>query len=142
MLQWVKFRSYLTFVNNKGFSMFIFISACRGTDQDQVRTDKLRKYINSFKMSFEEVEGCYKGQTEKSFKVKLDPSNTDRLIDLMIIAEYFKQESIMRVQDSGDAELIYIDSKQVEYIGKFQEVESIEGLDAYSVIDGKFYSVK
>ena len=29
----------------------------------------------------------------------------------------------------------------IESIGKLQEVDSVEGLDAYSRIDGKFYSV-
>ena len=46
----------------------------------------------------------------------------------------------MLVNREGIARLVYM-SGNLETIGKLEEVDSIDGLDAYSRIDGKFYSV-
>lgn len=121
--------------------MKVFISACKGNSNDKKNTDMLFKTLKM--LGFNDVtyvEGCYKGQVEDSFMVKLDGSINNGFIKLVELGEQFDQESIMLVYNDNNAQIVYM-SGSIESIGKLQEVDSIEGLNAYSRIDGKFYSV-
>lgn len=121
--------------------MKVFISACKGNSNDKKNTDMLFKTLRMLEFKdITYVEGCYKGQVEDSFMVKLDGSVDNGFIKLVELGEQFDQESIMLVCKDNNAHIVYM-SGSVESIGKLKEVDSIEGLDAYSRIDGKYFSV-
>lgn len=85
------------------------------------------------------VKGKYKGETETSFLIE-EINLIDKKFDIVRLLLAYRQESILLVDDDLNAELHYSDGK-IESIGKWTEVESIEGLENYSEIDGRFYTV-
>ena len=97
-------------------------------------THSLRLNLESMDMVFESVQGMDKGSEEFSFIVF--GVNESSLVDLLDLAKLYRQESILLVktQDNARAELHYT-SGQVESIGTFQRVNSVEGLDAYTMMD-------
>jgi hypothetical protein len=60
----------------------------------------------------------------------------------ILFAKYFKQESIMEVDEDGNATLYYIPSDQYIPAGKMQEVEDITNENSYTKVGDKFYVAK
>ncbi len=79
--------------------------------------------------------GMYQGQTEVSFLVDFRHFKT-----VKAIAKMFKQESILVVSDG--ARLVYLDSGKIEHIGNtLRQVKDVNGLDAWTMINGDYYAV-
>jgi hypothetical protein len=107
----------------------------------QPASDEQRKAI-ALLLNATPVLGCYKGNIENSFMVGLD-----KLSLVKELAKTFNQESILVVSDTGhytsNSRLVFLDTDQVLHLdGIFQEVQSIFGLENYSYINGKIYTVK
>lgn len=94
-------------------------------------------YLNMVNMPYSEVMGSYKGTTENSVMLS---GNHKTLQSARDLGRIYGQESILVIQDDDSAALHYLKTGKVEPIGTFQQVDTVDGLDAYSVIDGKFYT--
>lgn len=121
--------------------MYVYISACKGNSNDHVNTNALKATLIDLGATFEEVEGCYKGVTEKSFKVKFEAEKGISLMKVSELAKFYNQESILVQWSNNSCTLIYMNGN-IEGIGIMEEVDSTEGLDAYSIINGKIFTIK
>lgn len=80
--------------------------------------------------------GLYKGQVENSFLVDFRHYSA-----IFEIAKAFNQECILVVSDG--ARLVYLDQFKVEHIGReLIPVDSMTGLDSYTLIDGVTYVIR
>ena len=125
----------------------VFISAELSTlsiEQNKRRTESLNRVMQGLKLAgltVDEVQGVYKGTSEKSFRVT---TSNDELFNVSFIrglARRLEQESILWVKDDGKSFLDFIQSGDMVHIGTMREVESVQGLEAYSVIGTKCYAV-
>jgi hypothetical protein len=115
------------------FSNCVFISGVTPTTD---HTEELRTLLNGYNFTFTEVNGCYQGVTENSFKVEV--TAVWQVKQLITIGKVFNQESILSVNNSN-ATLIYcIDNSELE-LGILEENTDIE--DNYSEIDGIRYAI-
>jgi hypothetical protein len=98
--------------------MRIFISACKGNDNDDAMMDALFNDLNALGVrKIEKVIGKYQGQLENSFSVLLGKVNALKLVEL---AAKYNQESILLVSVNDNAYLKFIDgdgSGEVKEIG-------------------------
>lgn len=85
--------------------------------------------------SIQEVEGCYKGDTETSFAVVM-PATSASLFAMMVLARSFEQESVLAVIENGQAYLHFCEHTQLENIGRYKAItkEDTAGLEAWSVV--------
>lgn len=76
-----------------------------------------------------EVLGSYKGEIEKSIVCDID-----KLHDVLTLAKAYNQESILVIDESNNAELIYLNGTPNESIGRMVTVTKQEALsnDAWS----------
>ena len=95
-------------------------------------THNMETILNDYGFSFTQVLGSYKGATEQSFLVIIH-SDKDRakLIDL---AQDFNQESILISRPDRSSYLYMIENGDKIELGELQEVESVEGLDAFTIV--------
>lgn len=95
-------------------------------------THNMETILNDYGFSFTQVLGSYKGATEQSFLVIVN-SDKDRakLIDL---AQDFNQESILISRPDRSSYLYMIENGDKIELGELQEVESVEGLDAFTIV--------
>lgn len=88
------------------------------------------------------LNGVYKGQSETSFKIKLNIRSVDMLM-LLDRAKKYKQESVLCIGHKAVASLLYIQDKKMESIGRFQIVDKDTALssDAYrhDPVTGSYY---
>lgn len=105
------------------------------------RTANLRSCLNDLKLSYKEVDGCYKGSTENSFMVIIPDEATFEVVrDLAL--KSFNQESILFRDYAGKARLEYQNGDTIE-LGSFKEVskEQATSEDAYTVVNGAYWVV-
>lgn len=73
------------------------------------------------------VEGSYKGIKEPAFELHGIDLNT-----AIEIGRMFIQESILDVDDDGNAQLIFMEDLSEQAVGCYQEVDDVRNLDAYT----------
>lgn len=119
------------------------MSAERPNENNDYRTDLLGRMLDEFNVTYHEVIGYYKGQREVSFMVMLDKDFTVEFFESL--AKKFDQECILYRDKYNECYLHYTCPYKKDYNekldGSFKQVESVENLDAYSIIGGKFYAV-
>jgi hypothetical protein len=76
---------------------------------------------------FKTLQGMYKGEKETSYLVDADFENV-----AVKLAEEYNQESILYVDETRDAFLLF-KSGERQKLGKWQEIKNIAGLDAYTI---------
>ena len=115
------------------FKSCVFIS---GYTKELDGTKQLKGMLHALGFNFKQVDGCYKGVKEVSFKVNLDYSWQAK--QLRTIAKVFNQESILIVND-GQCKLEFIDNGEVINLGVISQ-----GNDElnYSIIDGIKYCIE
>lgn len=111
----------------------------RDLDNNIKATYSLLGYLDMKSIPYTKVMGSYKGVTEDSVMLQGDYKTLQIARDL---ARIYGQHSILVIQDDGSAALHYLKTGKVESIGTWQQVDSNKGLDAYSIIDSKIYTVK
>lgn len=130
---------------------FIILSAELSTlsySENLVRSLRLLDLLHDLKLPFKQIKGVYKGTSEVSFMVVVkDEAEIDTVTRLAF--QSFNHESILFRDYKGNAKLIYsngmtLDAKgQPSYltqsIGKFKKVNSVEGEDAYSIVNGEHW---
>lgn len=81
--------------------------------------------------------GCYKGIESPSYG--LEVMNDNDINEVISLARLYSQESVLIVDTMNNARLLFCDNNKTIDLGKFQAVDNIEGLDAYTTIDGRHY---
>lgn len=101
--------------------------------KNDYRTPQLRNDLRSRNIGFKEVSGAYTHDdgtqvSEKSFIVLAKYEN-----EVLELAKKYEQESVLFVDSKSNASLIYTDgSNRFEKLGKFQKVNSLDGLMAWT----------
>lgn len=95
-------------------------------------------------VDYTEVSAMYKGITESSIMV--ESSDYAKYLELeslaLAIARDFNQESILKVSNDDTVELHYLTDNRIESIGVLTEVDTLEGLEGYSIINNRMFTVK
>lgn len=94
------------------------------------RTVLLSEILQDMNISYKIVKGVYKGIPEKTFVI-VPRDNTEVETLKGILFDKFNQHSILEVNKDSSSYLIYKDKE--EYIGRFTNVSSSKGLEAYTV---------
>lgn len=103
-------------------------------------TADLREDLEQAGLRFAAVQGMYKGVAENSFAVILPGIVAWHTVQAL--AGRYDQESVLLVNVDRSAALHYADGR-IEALGTWTTVDSIEGLDAYTVDGtGQAYAVK
>jgi hypothetical protein len=91
-----------------------------------------RKILNSRKLKHKWVWGAYKSQIENSYVVPF--RDAEHLNDIMRIARYHNQESILIVDSERNAKLYYLETDKTEDLGQFKAVSKSEAYqhDSYT----------
>ena len=112
--------------------MKVFISAQIGSDI--FLHNEMKFLLGLTRVNFKEVEGSYQGVKEKSFMVELDTEHTLDFFKAM--GRWFKQDSILFVNDLNQAVLIFMDNREVVNLGEMKEVskEVAESSEAFTFI--------
>lgn len=122
---------------------FIILSAELSTlnsDENHTRTVRLQGMIEDLGVKHYAANGMYKGTKEVSFFCI--PNNSEEMETLRDFAlNNFNQESVLIQDSAGICYLEYVDNS-IDRLGQMIEVDSIENLDAYTEINGKYYVVR
>lgn len=132
---------------------FVIVSAFKAgypLDRNMARHGALRTFLESSGMDFMEVDGCYKGERERSLLVNLYRGTADPVFeDVCTYAGYFGQESVLHVSESGYAYLFELgefigDEPEMVYLGRWAETDAATAAeaDAYTEADGRFWVVE
>ena len=108
--------------------------------RNKMATDALIKTLDSTGLRYMPVTGVYKGVEEQSFIVFAN--NVFDVLRLECIALDQHNQECMLVLDleHGSAVLKY--QEQALMIGtELQSVDSVDGLDAYTMVDGEYWAV-
>lgn len=107
-------------------------------NENSLRTSSLENALKTKGYIYNEALGSYKGSLEKSFIID---ASEDIIKDLMGLARFFKQESILVVDELQNAVLMYSNGKN-ESIGQMNQINSAKGLESWTLVNGLFYTVK
>lgn len=113
---------------------YIYFIAANG------RESEFKAELTKLGLRFDEVEGCYKGVTERSFAIYANSLHLEDL--LQAFAVKYEQESYLRIDaNSHESELIYTSDLKRESIGKFEQVSESVALAsvAYTKINGAYF---
>ena len=92
---------------------------------------------------FTMVKGVYKGQKENAYIIPIYQTNINKLYD---IARKHRQESILYIDNTNNAELLYCDESKKIKLGNFVEVPKAEAekQDCYThmPLTDKYYITK
>lgn len=125
----------------------LFISAERSNltaAENKIRTNSLSDILEGLALSgftVEMVRGMYKGASEVSFRITAPEGEVFNLSMMRGLAQRLDQESILWVDKKGASFLDFYDG-YMTHIGAMVEVESTMGLDAYSIVNDRIYTVK
>lgn len=109
--------------------------------------------LQDFGVSCDIVQGMYKGTKEESILVVLPQfqsesyDNQIKMIESIVLK--YNQESYLYIHNDGVSELRYFGNTSnnvrmrsfAEKLGQFTEVESIDGLDAYTIYKDRAYTI-
>ena len=121
-------------------SFIIFSAAREGREgnENDAQHAIAREYLRNASIPFIEVNGVYKGIAERSLLATVTKPE-DRAY-ILATAKAFDQESVLAVDGARQARLETTDGTLIARLGAFKLVDSIEGRDAYTELDGKFYA--
>lgn len=109
-------------------------------EENAARMNEMERRLTEAGVPYKRIKGAYKGTPEQSFVVDARSPQV-RAVAEQIAFQGFGQESVLDVSPTGAAALKYGTGEIEPLPGLYSQVDSIEGLDAYSIIDGKIYSV-
>lgn len=132
-------------MKNRTLPEFIVMSACNAPAQGALlhrqlaRHSEMQRSLKELGFSYINGEGLYKGILEFSVIVVIE--DRDDIKALEALAQHFDQECILHIDYMRRGFLLYPNGT-ASYIGDWREVESVEGLDSYSLFLDKFYVVR
>ncbi len=109
---------------------------------NEVRTNALANALRQFGFALERVNGCYTGQTEPSLLAfPFIGQGLSAEADLLRLARDFDQESVLAVDGTRRAALVYTADGSREPLGDFKHVTEAEALKhgAYTVHHGQYF---
>ncbi len=107
---------------------FIIFAVKENSLPDSENRQRHAAYTSAFiagEVSFKSLLGCYKGDCEESFLVADTPENRSFVLD---IARRHNQQSILIVDESRHAELLYLNINTYQPVGKFIEASGTHTL--------------
>ncbi len=102
-------------------------------EENQANNAALEYSLMNLGLHYEKVKGMYKGSEENSFMILGIINNTD-MTRIKGLATIFEQDSILTIDHNRNATLVYM-SGVLEILGKWTKVNSVKGLDGYTVLD-------
>lgn len=124
---------------------FIIISAERaelGLAVNSLRSKELRARLKTLGADPIRSRGMYDGVSEVSWLVRIDDQTGPTITDLTQLAADYDQESVLHVQNSGSASLIYIKNQSREPIGVWTEAKAVGPNEPHTKIGGRIYVCK
>lgn len=120
----------------------IIVSACTGdASLDEVNHLLAGRIFQRQGCEVTEALGVYKGESEKSWVVHI--KRTHDVVVAATIAKGFEQESVLSVDEFGEAKLVYIDGSPSQVIGTLREVEYSEAsLCDHTQVGDRYYVAK
>jgi hypothetical protein len=115
----------------------IAFMSCEPEDEKRLETQ-----LRQIGLKYIVGEGCYKGVKEKSYMIFLSTYicvATQKLEQVVTIAQRFNQESVLYCDNERFAYLLYVDGVSAPCIGTLKAVSKPEG--DYSRFNGAFYEV-
>jgi len=109
------------------------------TQDDNKRHNRLLVILDDLGYRGHIVSGNYNGTMERSVLVVLDNFYTDMQVLQDLAFKTFDQESILYIDTSNKASLIFNDQSET-MLGKFTQVNNVNNIDNYSIIDGKYFT--
>lgn len=112
---------------------FVILSAEQGNlnfFQNTVNTLELEEALKRSGMKYIKVNGVYNSRNEVSFAVLVDRQGQGEW--LKKLARHYSQEAILAVSSKGRAVLVFMGDNSGVELGQFKQVNSVEGLDAYT----------
>lgn len=93
-----------------------------------------------WEMSFRKVLGCYNGHHETSYIVAVPEDYQLQIIQRRALQ--YRQESILVIQETGDAILEYLDTGDKINLGQFREISprDAQNLQNWTKIGETYYS--
>ena len=87
--------------------------------------------------SFSQIKGFYNGKSENSFLVVIHSEKDEQTI--FELGHMYAQESVLISRQDRSSYLYFCKTGEREEVGTLQEVDSVEGLHAYSIVkmDGR-----
>jgi len=124
-------------LGNRAFFIFSVNQIDQHYEVNQDNTEKIFYEVSD--LGGKPVDGCYKGKLEDSFILGAKHENF-----IMETAKEYNQESVLFVNELGQASLIFLKDNKTTKLGQFKEVDTIEGLDNYTYdsTTNKYYTVK
>lgn len=109
---------------------------------NSVRTERLINMVRDIGLNFGMVEGFYKGKAENTLLVVVN--NQHDIDTLLGFAKNFKQESILHSDSNRHSELIYIDGRANESLGRLIGTSELEAKksDSYTKSNDSYYITK
>lgn len=109
-------------------------------EKNRQLTENLTSDLLTLQVSFNHALGCYKGQREVSFVIL--PKNTDEIDAIMHLAfKLYRQESVLMQDNEGISSLYYANG-QTEKLGRLVPKMSVEGLEAYTILNGQVWTIE
>lgn len=102
------------------------------------------KTLDLLNIEYMEVDGVYKGVAEKSILLQSHDyeRNFKNIEKAKTIASDFNQESILAIENDDTAQLYYLAEDRIETVGKWVEVDTVDNLDGFSVIEGRKFTIR
>jgi len=98
----------------------------------------LNGVLSDLGLPFKKAKGVYKGLEEDAFVVVV--KNQEEIDSLTAIAfNSFNQESVLHQDANQQATLLFSNGTR-KPLGKLVQVQSTDGLEAYTVVDGNIYA--
>ena len=109
-------------------------------EKNRQLTQNLISDMIEMRLNFIEGKGFFDGHEEVSFMVF--PKNNDEIDSLCHLAtKVYKQDCVLFQDNEGISHLLNKDFS-CEELGQLVEVDSTDGLDAYSIFNNKIITIK
>lgn len=101
------------------------------------------RVLDNSAMHTDLVTGVYTyqdGSTVRESTISALVTNDDQLTLIKRYAARFNQESILLVDDKGQASLVFIKDGSSVSLGRWTNVIDIKGLNAYTIVNGLYFA--
>lgn len=124
--------------NNKPIVIFSVYQKNKTQSENSENHEKVLEFLKRNDLAFDVGIGVYRSEPEKSILVVFNELTELELVKR--IADSFNQESILVSNEVRKSHLFYLKTREKQEIGILKRVENVSNLDAYTVMNGLFYT--
>jgi len=112
-------------------------------EENRERHARLKVDLSKRGYSVSAVAGSYEGQIEDSYMVSIRPHYPD-VADLVSLGKAYGQDSILYINEYGQAWLYFPDARPALHLGAWTEIpeEEIHNYPAWTCARGQYYTTK